>query len=90
MPSSLFTTASSVAFIVAVTLLAVLIPPKAVHATSLTYKVVAHERACFYTWADVPKKKIAFYFAVRTPFATPYRDSTQSPRAFSRLALCST
>jgi hypothetical protein len=33
-------------------------------ATALTYNVGAHERACFYAWADVPKKKLAFYFAV--------------------------
>lgn len=33
-------------------------------ATALTYNVAAHEKACFYTWADVPGKKVAFYFAV--------------------------
>jgi hypothetical protein len=32
--------------------------------TSLTYNVAAHERACFYAWADKPGEKIAFYFAV--------------------------
>lgn len=35
-----------------------------VDATALTYNVAAHERACFYTWVDAPKKKLAFYFAV--------------------------
>ncbi|KAI1320276.1 hypothetical protein EDD11_001491 [Mortierella claussenii] len=39
---------------------------RAVDATALTYNVAAHEKACFYTWADVPKKKIAFYFAVQS------------------------
>ncbi|KAG0367245.1 emp24/gp25L/p24 family/GOLD-domain-containing protein [Gamsiella multidivaricata] len=39
---------------------------KPVEATALTYNVAAHERACFYTWADIPKKKIAFYFAVQS------------------------
>ncbi|KAI8362182.1 emp24/gp25L/p24 family/GOLD-domain-containing protein [Mortierella sp. GBAus27b] len=47
-------------------LLAISTIPKPVDATSLTYKVVAHERACFYAWADVPKKKLAFYFAVQS------------------------
>ncbi|KAF8937751.1 hypothetical protein BGZ58_002242 [Dissophora ornata] len=37
-----------------------------VDATALTYNVGAHEKACFYAWADVPKKKIAFYFAVQS------------------------
>ncbi|KAF9283521.1 hypothetical protein BGZ68_005308 [Mortierella alpina] len=37
-----------------------------VEATALTYNVAAHEKACFYTWTDVPKKKIAFYFAVQS------------------------
>lgn len=32
--------------------------------TSLTYNVAAHERACFYAWADKPGEKVAFYFAV--------------------------
>ncbi|KAF9429302.1 hypothetical protein BGZ76_001512 [Entomortierella beljakovae] len=39
---------------------------KAVDATALTYNVAAHERACFYAWADIPKKKLAFYFAVQS------------------------
>ena len=37
-------------------------------ATSLTYKVDAHERACFYANTKNANEKIAFYFAVR---ATP-------------------
>ncbi|KAG0331123.1 hypothetical protein BG000_011185 [Podila horticola] len=37
-----------------------------VDATALTYNVAAHERACFYTWVDSPKKKLAFYFAVQS------------------------
>lgn len=37
-----------------------------VEATALTYNVAAHERACFYAWANEPKKKLAFYFAVST------------------------
>ncbi|KAI9232001.1 MAG: emp24/gp25L/p24 family/GOLD-domain-containing protein [Podila humilis] len=37
-----------------------------VEATSLTYNVAAHEKACFYLWADVPKKKMSFYFAVQS------------------------
>ena len=35
-----------------------------VEASALTYNVAAHERACFYAWANEPKKKLAFYFAV--------------------------
>lgn len=43
-------------------LLATLIP--SVSATALTYKLEAHEKACFH--ADVTQKdvKVAFYFAV--------------------------
>lgn len=46
-------------------LLATLIP--SVSATALTYKLDAHEKACFY--ADVTQKdvKVAFYFAVCAP-----------------------
>jgi len=35
-------------------------------ATALTYNVAAHEKACFYVYADEPGKKIAFYFAVQS------------------------
>ncbi|CAI2179232.1 7555_t:CDS:2 [Funneliformis geosporum] len=34
--------------------------------TSLTYNVAAHERACFYVWADKPGEKVSFYFAVQS------------------------
>ncbi|KAG0331423.1 hypothetical protein BG000_010929 [Podila horticola] len=37
-----------------------------VEATALTYNVAAHEKACFYLWADVPTKKMSFYFAVQS------------------------
>jgi hypothetical protein len=33
-------------------------------ATALTYKVAAHEKACFFTDATSKNSKIAFYFAV--------------------------
>lgn len=51
------------ALVALVALLSVSTVPK-VDATALTYNVAAHERACFYTYVDVPKKKLAFYFAV--------------------------
>lgn len=35
-------------------------------ATALTYKLVAHEKACFYTAAETKGQKIAFYFAVQS------------------------
>ncbi|KAG0328843.1 hypothetical protein BGZ99_004331 [Dissophora globulifera] len=65
MPSSL-SAAASMALIALITLLSVSTITQPVHATALTYNVAAHEKACFYTWADVPKKKIAFYFAVQS------------------------
>jgi hypothetical protein len=36
-----------------------------VSATALTYKLNAHEKACFYAAAEKENIKIAFYFAVR-------------------------
>jgi hypothetical protein len=36
-----------------------------VSATALTYKLMAHEKACFYTATKNKGEKIAFYFAVR-------------------------
>jgi hypothetical protein len=36
-------------------------------ATALTYKIAAHEKACFFADADTKNSKIAFYFAVRLP-----------------------
>jgi ubiquitin carboxyl-terminal hydrolase 7 len=43
-----------------------------ISATALTYKLAAHEKACFY--ADVQDKgaKIAFYFAVRLSLKISY------------------
>lgn len=68
MPSPL-SAAASLALMALVALLSVsTFSPAVVDATALTYNVAAHERACFYAWNDIPKKKIAFYFAVRTFF----------------------
>lgn len=49
-------------------LLLLLSLPLLVHGTALTYNVAAHEKACFFTWADAPGKKVAFYFAVTSSF----------------------
>jgi len=49
---------------VAFGLLASIIP--SVFATSLTYKLDASEKACFYTWVDTPPAKVSFYFAVQS------------------------
>ncbi|KAF2269586.1 hypothetical protein CC78DRAFT_529325 [Lojkania enalia] len=38
----------------------------AVHATALTYKLEAHEKACFFTNVEHKGTKIAFYFAVQS------------------------
>lgn len=38
-----------------------------VSATALTYKLQAHEKACFYTATKNKGEKIAFYFAVGFP-----------------------
>jgi hypothetical protein len=46
-------------------LLACIVP--LVSATALTYKLSAHEKACFYTLAEQKGVKVAFYFAVRPP-----------------------
>ena len=35
-----------------------------VAATALTYKLGAHEKACFYTVTQKDDEKVAFYFAV--------------------------
>lgn len=40
---------------------------KVVDATALTYKIEAHEHACFFVWNDTPGKKVGFYFAVIPP-----------------------
>ncbi|KAF9203520.1 hypothetical protein BGZ49_006322 [Haplosporangium sp. Z 27] len=65
MPSS-FSAAASLALMALVAILSVSSITKPVDATALTYNVAAHERACFYTWSDIPKKKLAFYFAVQS------------------------
>ena len=36
-----------------------------VSSTALTYKLAAHEKACFFTGVEQKGAKIAFYFAVR-------------------------
>jgi hypothetical protein len=36
-----------------------------ISATALTYKLMPNEKACFFTNAQKPGEKIAFYFAVR-------------------------
>lgn len=41
-----------------------------VSATALTYKLAAHEKACFYSNVSQKGAKIAFYFAVSAPSAT--------------------
>lgn len=46
-------------------LLLVALYPHSSEATALTYNIAANEKACFYTWADKPGKKLGFYFAVR-------------------------
>ncbi|KAF9185011.1 hypothetical protein BGZ51_003006 [Haplosporangium sp. Z 767] len=65
MPSS-FSAAASMALMALVALLSISTLTKPVDATALTYNVAAHERACFYMWAEVPKKKLGFYFAVQS------------------------
>ena len=39
----------------------------AVYATALTYRLEAHEQACFYAHVENKGTKLAFYFAVRSP-----------------------
>lgn len=36
--------------------------------TALTYKIAPNEVQCFYTYADKQYSKVAFYFAVSSPF----------------------
>ncbi len=38
-------------------------------ATALTYKLLANEKACFYTSTNNKGEKVAFYFAVSLPRA---------------------
>ncbi|KAG9306895.1 hypothetical protein G9A89_002564 [Geosiphon pyriformis] len=40
--------------------------PDLAEGTALTYNVAAHEKACFYAWADKAYEKVAFYFAVQS------------------------
>src|ERR1700760_1837340 len=40
-------------------------------ATALTYKLAAHEKACFFTDVQTKGSKIAFYFAVCLPLVCP-------------------
>jgi hypothetical protein len=40
----------------------------AVYATALTYRLEAHEKACFYATVENKGTKLAFYFAVRLLF----------------------
>jgi hypothetical protein len=54
-------------------LLATLIP--SVSATALTYKLDAHEKACFHADVTQTDVKVAFYFAVRAPLS---RNSIES------------
>jgi hypothetical protein len=51
-------------------------------ATSLTYKLEANEKACFYTATQNKDVKIAFYFAVCAPDTTTDPISTMSVGAF--------
>jgi len=57
-------TSFSAALLALVALLTISTITPVVEATALTYNVAAHERACFYTYAPIAKKKLAFYFAV--------------------------
>jgi hypothetical protein len=38
-----------------------------VYATALTYRLEAHEKACFFAHVENKGTKLAFYFAVRSP-----------------------
>ncbi|KAI7868551.1 emp24/gp25L/p24 family/GOLD-domain-containing protein [Spinellus fusiger] len=58
------TYAKAIVFILSV-LASLAVLPLSTQATALTYNLLAHETACFYTWTDVPEKKIGFYFAVQ-------------------------
>jgi hypothetical protein len=42
-------------------------------ATALTYKLLANEKACFYTYVEQKGAKIAFYFAVSISSWDSYR-----------------
>lgn len=40
-----------------------------VSSTALTYKLTPNEKACFFTFVEEKGAKIAFYFAVISPFS---------------------
>ncbi|KAF9577997.1 hypothetical protein BGW38_006461 [Lunasporangiospora selenospora] len=56
-------------------------------ATTLTYSVKANERACFYIWADVPFKKLGFYFAVQSGGSFDIDVEVTDPKGVQLLAL---
>ncbi|KAF9581831.1 hypothetical protein BGW38_001017 [Lunasporangiospora selenospora] len=78
---------ASMALVALVTLFSLSTITKGVDATSLTYNVAAHERACFYTWADEPSKKIGFYFAVQSGGSFDIDVEVKDPREKVLLAL---
>ncbi|KAF9438616.1 hypothetical protein BGZ76_006515 [Entomortierella beljakovae] len=86
MPSSVSAIASMV-LMALVAILSLSTITKPVDATSLTYNVGAHERACFYAWADVPKKKIGFYFAVQSGGDFDIDVEVKNPRETKLLSL---
>ena len=45
----------------------------AVYATALTYRLEAHEKACFFATVENKGTKLAFYFAVCVPPRRPIR-----------------
>lgn len=49
-------------------------------ATALTYKLEAHEKACFFANTENPGTKIAFYFAVQSGGAFDIDYSVVGPR----------
>ncbi len=61
-----------------------------VAATALTYKLGAHEKACFYTSTQKDTEKIAFYFAVRAspiPWQCSHLANTILSHRFNPVAL---
>ncbi|KAF9361646.1 hypothetical protein BGX26_000598 [Mortierella sp. AD094] len=62
----ILTKMASMTMLVMVALISISLLSRTADATALTYNVAAHEMACFYAWVDVPKKKLAFYFAVQS------------------------
>ncbi|KAF9115328.1 hypothetical protein BGX27_008208 [Mortierella sp. AM989] len=62
------------------TLISISLLSKTADATALTYNVAAHEKACFYAWVDIPKKKLAFYFAVQSGGSFDIDVEVKSPK----------